>query len=108
MLLPFQLSPSMLDYLPVFFQASLGASPIRSGVDMLPTSVVIAPFALIAGIMVQIMNKYRPANYIGWVVMIIGFGIMTLLRADSTTGQWVGYQILVGAGAGFLVSPLST
>ncbi|CAL1715143.1 unnamed protein product [Somion occarium] len=95
-------SISLLYYLPIFFQACLGASPIRSGVDMLATSLVIAPFGLFAGIMVQVQGKYRPANYVGWILSIIGFGILTLLRADSTTGQWVGFQILVSAGVGMI------
>ncbi|KAJ3554089.1 hypothetical protein NM688_g3288 [Phlebia brevispora] len=59
-------SISIIYYLPVFFQATFGASPTRSGVDFLASALVIAPFALLAGVMVQVMKKYRPANYIGW------------------------------------------
>ncbi|OCH96143.1 iron permease [Obba rivulosa] len=95
-------SISIIYYLPVFFQACLGASPIRSGVDMLATALVVAPFALTCGIMVQVMNKYRPANVIGWVITIVGFGLLTLLKADSSTGKWVGYQFLVAAGTGMI------
>lgn len=93
-----------LDYLPVYFQACLGASPIRSGVDMLATALIIAPFALIAGVMVQVQTKYRPANYIGWIITIVGFGLLSLLRANTTIGKWVGYQVVVAAGTGMIVS----
>ena len=100
----FQYSHTITDYLPIFFQACLGASPIRSGVDMLATALVIAPFALLGGVMVQVQGKYRPANYIGWVITIIGFGLLTLLKADSSTGKWVGYQVVTAAGTGMIVS----
>jgi len=95
-------SISIIYYLPVFFQACLGASPIRSGVDLLATALVVAPFALICGIMVQVMNKYRPANIIGWIITIIGFGLLTLLKADISTGKWVGYQFVAAAGTGMI------
>ncbi|KAJ7595489.1 major facilitator superfamily domain-containing protein [Mycena floridula] len=95
-------SISIIYYLPIYFQASFGASPIRSGVDMLPTAFLIAPFAIVAGAMTQISNRYRPANYLGWGLSMVGFGLLSLLKADSSTGSWVGYQIVAGAGTGLL------
>ncbi|OCH84114.1 Mfs1.1 protein [Obba rivulosa] len=95
-------SISIIYYLPVFFQACLGASPIRSGVDMLATALVVAPFALICGAMVQVLNKYRAANVTGWTLTIIGFGLLTLLKSTSSIGQWVGYQFVAAAGTGMI------
>ncbi|THH28362.1 hypothetical protein EUX98_g5826 [Antrodiella citrinella] len=93
---------TIIYYLPVYFQASMGASPIRSGVEILPTAMILSPFALIAGVSVQILGKYRLVNIIGWVLLTVGLGVMSLLKADSSTGQWVGYQILTAAGTGLL------
>lgn len=93
-----------IDYLPIYFQAVLGASPIRSGVDILATALLISPFALICGIVVKVTKKYRPINYAGWVMMTVGFGLLSLLRANSDVAHWVGYQILVSAGIGIVVS----
>ncbi|KAF8148433.1 iron permease [Crassisporium funariophilum] len=95
-------SISIIYYLPVYFQACLLASPIRSGVDMFGTALVIAPFALVCGITVQVQNKYRPANLVGWILTIIGFGLLSLLRAESNVGQWVGFQIVASAGTGMI------
>ena len=53
--------------------------------------------------MVKTTKKYRPINTAGWVFVIVGFGVLSLLKADSPTGQWVGYQILVAIGTGILV-----
>lgn len=53
--------------------------------------------------MVQVMNKYRPANAIGWILTIVGFGLMNLLKATSSIGQWVGFQFVASAGTGMIV-----
>ena len=71
---------------------------------MLASALIISPFALICGAVVKITGKYRPVNYAGWILMIIGFGLLSLLKADSDVGHWVGYQILVSAGSGIIVS----
>ncbi|TFY60745.1 hypothetical protein EVG20_g7307 [Dentipellis fragilis] len=81
-------SIAIIYYLPVYFQACFGASPIRSGVDGLTMALVIAPAAMVAGIMVQTMKRYIPANVLGW--------------SDSSTGKWVGYIIVVSAGSGLI------
>lgn len=91
------------DYIPVFFQGAFGASPLRSSVDMLPQATIIAPMAFLAGLLVQLTSRYVPVNAIGWVIMIIGMGLLTLLKADSNTAQMVGYQILGAIGLGFEV-----
>ncbi|GBE86270.1 Efflux pump FUS6 [Sparassis crispa] len=95
-------SISVIYYLPVYFQACLNASPIRSGVQSLPTALVIAPFAMICGVTVQIMNKYRPVNAMGWILMIIGLGLLCLLKANSDASQWIGFQIVAAAGTGLI------
>ena len=65
---------------------------------------MITPFALICGIVVKVTKKYRPINYIGWIMMTVVFGLLSLLRANSDVAHWVGYQILVAAGIGIVVS----
>ncbi|GBE86280.1 Efflux pump FUS6 [Sparassis crispa] len=97
-------SITIIYYLPVFFQACLGADPIRSGIDMFPSALVIAPFAVIAGVVVVVTNTYRPINLAGWVFSVVGFGTLSLLRATNSTSRWVGYQILAAAGTGILFS----
>lgn len=95
---------SLVYYLPVYFQATFGASPIRSGVDILPTALVIAPAALFAGFGVHVLQKYRPIIIMGWVFSVAGFGTLSLLEANTTTSRWVGYQILPAIGLGMLFS----
>ena len=90
------------DYLPAYFQACHDASPIRSGVDLFPTAFVLSPFAIIIGVVIKATNKYRPANYLGWALLLIGFGLFTLLKADASTAEWVVFQIITAVGTGII------
>ncbi|KAH8828742.1 major facilitator superfamily domain-containing protein [Flagelloscypha sp. PMI_526] len=96
------LSISIVYYLPVYFQAVLGATPVQSGVDILPTALLVAPMALGLGVAVQAFQRYLAGNCIGWVFSIVGFGVLSLLKAETSTGQWIGYQFIVAIGVGIL------
>ncbi|KAI0363614.1 MFS multidrug transporter [Pilatotrama ljubarskyi] len=93
-------SVAAIYYFPVYFQACLLSDPIASSVKILPTAIVSSFFSLLSGIMIKKMNKYRPANYFGWTLTIVGFGLLTTLKADSGAGMWAGYQALQAAGSG--------
>ncbi len=91
------------DYLPVYFQACMDATPIRSSINVFATTLVVSPFSIICGVLVKVTNKYRPLNYIGWALSMIGCGLLTLLKADSHTSQWAGFQIVAAMGIGIVV-----
>ncbi|TBU53297.1 iron permease [Dichomitus squalens] len=95
---------STMFYIPVYFQACFGASPIHSSVNMLATTLICAPLSLFAGGVVKRMAKYRPANYVGWILMLIGFGLFTLFKYNSSTGMWAGFQVITAAGIGIIWS----
>ena len=96
------LSTTLPDYLPVYFQAVQGASPIRSGIDFLGMVMFITPSCMVVGASVQIANRYRPQNYIGWILTVIGFGILTLLDTDSSKAKYIGCQVVLGIGLGII------
>ncbi|KAF8512803.1 iron permease [Gautieria morchelliformis] len=89
-------------YLPVYFQASKTTSAIRSGVDFLGLALTIAPLAIITGASVQVFNRYRPQNYLGWILTMIGFGLLSTLNENSTTAQYIGFQVILGMGLGMI------
>ncbi|KAJ7762782.1 iron permease [Mycena maculata] len=97
-------SISVIYYLPVFFQACFGASPIRSAVDFLPGALLTAPFAFVAGMIITLSKKYRLVNWVGWMVIMIGMGLLSTLREDASVGKWVGYQVIVAIGTGLIFS----
>lgn len=81
----------------------MNASPIRSSINLFAVALVCSPFSLIGGVLVKALNKYRPANYIGWALTMIGVGLLSLLTADSPTAAWAGYQVISAAGIGIIV-----
>ncbi|KAI0046881.1 iron permease [Auriscalpium vulgare] len=89
-------------YLPVYFQACMGASAVGSGVDMFGLSFTVPAFAIACGLSVQIVDRYRPQNYVRWVLIVIGFGVLSLLDENSSRSQYIGYQIPVAAGLGIV------
>lgn len=86
----------------MYFQASLGASAVGSGVDMFSLCLTIPAFAIATGISVEIVGRYRPQNYIGWVFIIVGFGVLSILDENSSRATYIGCQIPLGVGLGII------
>ncbi|KAH7929019.1 iron permease [Leucogyrophana mollusca] len=93
-------SMAAIYYLPVYFQACKTASPIQSGIDSFGISFFIPIFSILAGASVEVFNVYRPQNYVGWIMMIIGFGLLSMLEADSPRAHYIGFQTITGMGLG--------
>ncbi|ORY17100.1 MFS general substrate transporter-like protein [Clohesyomyces aquaticus] len=93
-------------FLPVYFQGVLVSSPSRSGVQLLPTVLILIPFAAVSGKLLGKLGKYKPLHFIGFAIMTIGFGLFTQLRGSSSTAAWVCFQAIEAAGAGIAVSVL--
>ncbi|KAG8913329.1 hypothetical protein FRC01_004594, partial [Tulasnella sp. 417] len=89
-------------YLPVYFQAALMQSPVKSGVSLFGTVFTTTPGAVVCGVSVGIFNIYRPQNLVGWVLTVVGLGLFTLLKVSTPKAQWVGFQIIEGVGLGIL------
>lgn len=93
-------------FMPLYFQAVQGSSPTRSGVQLLPTVIALVPAAAVAGLLVMKVNRYRPFQMAGFGIMVLGFGLNTLLDAHSSTGKWVMFQVVVAIGAGVVLPVL--
>jgi hypothetical protein len=89
-------------FLPIYFQAVKEASPTRSAVMLFPIACTSAPGGVAAGITITKTGKYRIWHFSGFVLMSIACGLFTLLDENSSTGRWVGFQILFGFGTGFV------
>ena len=70
---------------------------------MLPYSLSIAPFAIVAGGTATALNKYKPQNVLAWACIAVGMGLQSTLHADSAARNWIGFQIVAGIGFGVLV-----
>jgi hypothetical protein len=46
------------------------------------------------------MGYYLPWAVVCGILISIGGGLLSTLTPTTTTGKWVGYQIIAGAGRG--------
>lgn len=90
-------------FLPIWFQAIKGNSAIISGVNMIPYFVTNAFFSLLAGVFVSVIGYVTPPAVIGSAIGTAGLGLLTMLNVDTTTAEWVGYEILSSAGFGLSI-----
>ncbi|KAI0291115.1 major facilitator superfamily domain-containing protein [Russula brevipes] len=47
----------------------------------------------------QKTGKYVAPTYVGWVLTIVGAGLLTTLSANSSLAKSVGFQLIIGAGS---------
>ena len=113
-------------YLPIYFQAVEGNSPIRSGVYFLPNILPQVTFSLFTGGLskptpscstlyfhganmniVMAWGYYLPSVVSGCVLASIGYGLLTMLTPGYSIAKRVGYQIIVGVGIGSATSVVS-
>jgi MFS family permease len=92
-------------YLPLFFQSARLASPLHSGMLILPFIVTEALGGIAAGVFVHQVGAYRPPIWVGTALLTVGMGTYITLGPRTSLAQVVGVQILAGFGAGFVFSP---
>ncbi|KPM45218.1 hypothetical protein AK830_g1350 [Neonectria ditissima] len=95
-----------LYFMPVYFQGVLGSSPSTSGLQILATVFGIMPGAGIGGAVMSKLGRYKPIHYVAWAVTLVGLGLFTLLDRNSSTGDWIGFQIVYAMGTGMLFPTL--
>ncbi|KAJ7062898.1 MFS general substrate transporter [Mycena amicta] len=91
-------------YLPLYFQI-LGASATRSGVLIIPFSLLSSAMSAAGGVMVSRMGDYRPTMWLGYAIMAIGYGLMIMLDERSSLALQIIYPTIAGIGLGFLFLP---
>lgn len=87
-------------YIPIYFQSVHGTNPTMSGVRNLPFIIAVTISTILSGTYVSITGRYQPMLLGGGVVATIGAGLLYMLDVDSSTGEWIGYQIVAGLGWG--------
>ncbi|KAF2678700.1 MFS gliotoxin efflux transporter glia [Lentithecium fluviatile CBS 122367] len=93
----------LLYYLPIYFQSVRGASPVMSGVYNLPIVVAVGIFCVVGGVIVSKTGHATATMLVGAAVGSIGCGLLCTLDIDTSTGKWIGYQLIAGSGIAFSV-----
>lgn len=89
-------------YMPLYFQSVKQASPIRSGLLLLPLIVVQSIIEIVSGYAINHTGSYRAFIWSGCVLMVLGTGLYIMFDADTTVGVIVGLQIVGAFGPALL------
>ncbi|KAI4143188.1 MAG: hypothetical protein L6R39_004666 [Caloplaca ligustica] len=93
---------SLLYYLPLYYEAVKGFSPIISGVALFPQTFTVAPACVVVGILITVTGRYRWAIWSGWVLTVVGTGLLYLLDVHISTVGWIFLNLVGGLGMGML------
>ncbi|OQN99395.1 hypothetical protein B0A48_14372 [Cryoendolithus antarcticus] len=87
-------------YLPLYFQSVRGATPIMSGVYVLPTAAALSVSSIGTGIYVRKAGLFIPPIYLGLSMMTLGFGLFINFDATSSWAKLIVFQLVAGFGIG--------
>ncbi|KAK4158685.1 major facilitator superfamily domain-containing protein [Cladorrhinum sp. PSN259] len=87
-------------FLPIYFQAINDATPILSGVYFLPTVLSQLFVAATSGAIIMAIGYVIPLAVASTVLLSVASGLYSILRPNSPTGWWVGFQLIAGVGSG--------
>ncbi|KAF2482480.1 major facilitator superfamily domain-containing protein [Neohortaea acidophila] len=90
-------------YLSIWLQSVMARSAILSGVDLLAYIVPTALATIIAGIVTTKTGYFAPPAWIGCAIATVGAGLLITLHTHESTGDWIGYMIVAGAGIGLAI-----
>lgn len=89
-------------WMPLFLQSVLEASPLRSGLLLLPFIVTGAILGVLCGVYIHRTGRFREIMWIGTAFLTLGFGLFISFDAYTTTAKAVGFLMVAGAGSGIL------
>ena len=93
---------SLLYFLPLYYEAVQGYTPIISGVAILPETGLVAPISVIAAFLCTITGRYRWALWGGWMFTSLGSGLLFLLGPHTSVTGWIFLNFPVSIGTGML------
>lgn len=96
---------TVIYYLPIYFQSVDNVSPTASGVRNLPIILTVTLGTIIAGASISKTGIATPLLIGSAAIATIGAGLLYTLDIGTSSGKWIGYQILAGSayGVGFQI-----
>ncbi|GJJ11579.1 hypothetical protein Clacol_005814 [Clathrus columnatus] len=81
-------------YLATWYQAIKGVTPTKSGVDVLPLSLVTSAFALLSGVFVGKVGRYWHIMVLLPLVGAVAAGLEFTINEQTSEARLAGYQVL--------------
>ncbi|KAL7943094.1 MFS general substrate transporter [Trichoderma barbatum] len=87
-------------WLPLYFQAVLGATSLLSGVYILPYVLGLSLTSALTGVFIKKTGNYKIPIVSGLLVMTLGFGLFIDLGPKANWAKIIIFQIIAGVGVG--------
>ncbi|KAG0319106.1 hypothetical protein BG000_003972 [Podila horticola] len=94
----------LLFFLPLYFQAVNGSSPVRSGVELLPFVVVSSAVAVVVGLLMSRWGTYKEFIVVGFATSTIASGLLILFDEDTSKAVVNIVLVLEGVVMGLVVN----
>jgi MFS transporter, DHA2 family, glioxin efflux transporter len=97
---------TMLYYIPLYFQSVKGTDAVGSGVRMLAMIIPMTIAVVSQGFALMKIGIVPLFWTVGSALAAVGSGLLYTMNEGTTTGEWIGFQIIIGfvAGATFQVA----
>ncbi|KAI7478807.1 putative MFS transporter [Hortaea werneckii] len=89
-------------YLPLYLQSVKQASPLRSGVLILPITVSEAVIGIVCGVLMHQTGRYKEIICVGAALTALGTGLYISFDRSTPIARLVGFEIIGGSGCGML------
>ncbi|KAF2820881.1 MFS general substrate transporter [Ophiobolus disseminans] len=96
---PFQV---IVYWLPIWFQAVLGVSPVASGVRYLPTVIADAIACIVGSGLIMQLGIWNPFLLLSKALISLSGGLLSTIHPGISSGHIISYQILGGVGFGLV------
>ncbi|KAI1411476.1 MFS drug transporter [Hypoxylon sp. FL1857] len=89
-------------YLPLYFQSVKQASPLHSGILIIPMMITEAIVDIAVGFFINRTGRYREVIWAGAAFLTLGTGLYISFGPDTSVAKIIGFEILGGPGPGLL------
>lgn len=93
--------------LPLYMQIVHGASPMDSGLMMLPLVLGMMVASIVSGILISRTGRVREFPILGTVLLAVGLFLLWTIDADTSLWLVMTYMLVMGAGLGNCMQPLT-
>ena len=93
-------------FLGQYFQISRGDSPTRAGLMTTPLVLGLFVSSLVSGRVITATGRWKRWLVAGTVLIVIGFALMSTIRADTPYERLALYMAIIGLGVGMTMQNL--